>query len=49
MANKTISLPLVLIEKAESVAHVTGATFSGLTRICLERYLEDVQNKKDHD
>lgn len=45
MTNKTISLPQELVEKAVSVANRTGATFSGLTRIALEKHL---QNGRDN-
>lgn len=43
--NKTISLPDELVETVESLAKGNAQSFSGIVRICLERYVENVQNK----
>jgi len=43
--NKTISLPDELLEKVEKHAYESGRTFSGVVRVCLERYVENVQEQ----
>ena len=41
--NKTISLPDELVETVESLGKGNAQSFSGIVRICLERYVENAK------
>ena len=46
---KSISIEESVFEKAASHAKRNGQTFSGLVKISLEKFMEDVQEQIDHD
>ncbi len=39
--NKTISLPEELVKEIETMTRANGQTFSGVVRVCLERYVKN--------
>jgi len=43
----TVSLPKPIVKRTRRIASNTGRTVSGMVRISLQRYLEEIRNEQN--